>query len=209
MPKVLIETAFEEIRFSCQRCGSCCHHRRPLDEFDDLIPMERLSEFVARSNLIYLTKSDISNIGKRARKRPEEFAETLRPYDGQVVKLEDSGRIVLLDIPVLKSKKDTTCVFYDVGNCRIHAVRPVACRLFPFRVDETETPEGDILLRIGFNPNCPGIGKGPVVDKGRLEELVSKQFLERSSAIAGEIESLRGKIAPGAKVYRSFPGRRP
>jgi len=209
LPKVLIETAFEDIRFACQRCGSCCHHRRPLDEFDDLIPMERLREFVARSNLIYLTERDISNISHRSRINPPDFIDTLRPYDGQVVKLEDSGRIVLLDFPVFRSKPDTSCVFYDDGNCRIHAVRPVACRLFPFRVDETETPKGDILLRIGFNPNCPGIGKGPMVDKGRLEKLVSKQFMERSSAIASEIERLKGKIAPGARVYRSFPGRRP
>ena len=61
MPRVLINTAFHNIRFKCQRCGTCCHHKRP-EEFGDLVPMERLKEFWEKSNLIYLDRTRISRI---------------------------------------------------------------------------------------------------------------------------------------------------
>jgi len=57
-------TAFDDIRFSCQRCGACCHHKRP-QEFEDLVPLDRLPEFWEKSNLIYLTETDIENIGRK------------------------------------------------------------------------------------------------------------------------------------------------
>ncbi len=58
MPRVIVKAVFEDIKFQCQRCGSCCHHKRPL-EFDDLVPMEQLKEFWEKSNLIYLTEKDV------------------------------------------------------------------------------------------------------------------------------------------------------
>ncbi len=162
MPKVAVLTDFDDIKFQCQRCGSCCHHRRPA-EFDDLVPAERLAEFVEKSNLIYLTPKDIHDIGHRARVKAADFVDTLYDYDGNCVKIEDGGRKVILDLPVMRSKEDTTCVFYRDG-CTVYPVRPKACRLFPFRVEEKSTPEGDILLKISYNPSCPGIGKGEGVN---------------------------------------------
>lgn len=204
----MIRTNFDDIRFECQRCGSCCHHRRP-QEFDDLVPLDRLREFWERSNLIYLTEEDIDKIGRRERLQPGDFVDTLYEYDGCFVKIDDSGRKVILDLPVMKSKIDTTCVFYKEG-CSVYPVRPKACRLFPFRVEEETTPEGDILLNIGYNLGCPGIGKGKVVDRKKLEKLVTDQFMQRAQSIASEIQKLsrNGKLAEEAQIYRTMPGRR-
>jgi uncharacterized protein len=209
VPRVFIKSCPEEIKFECQRCGSCCHHRRP-EEFDDLIPMERMEEFVCKSNLIYLTEKDVHDIGFRAKLPPEEFVDTLYQYDGCFVKVEDSGKKVILDLPVMKSKTDTTCVLYKDG-CTVYPVRPKACRLFPFRVEEETSPEGDITLNISYNPNCPGIGKGSIVNKTRLEKLVLEQFTQRTQSIAPRVQKLvaAGKIERGAKVYRTLPGRKP
>lgn len=208
MPRVFVKTVFGNIKFKCQRCGSCCHHKRPL-EFDDLVPMERLQEFVEKSNLIYLTENDIENMSQRTGRPPAEFADTLFEYDGNFVLVKDDGRKIILDLPVMKSKEDTTCVFYKEG-CTVYQERPRACRLFPFRVEEETTPDGDILLSINYNPTCPGIGKGKIIDKKELEKLVVDQFVQRTQSIAPKIQklALEGKIQKGAEVYRTLPGRR-
>ena len=208
MPRVLVKTVFDAVRFKCQRCGSCCHHKRP-EEFETLVPLERLKEFWEKSNLIYLTREDIENIGQRTGIEPKSFVDTLHEYDGQCVYVDDSGRRVILDLPVMQSKEDTTCIFYDEG-CTVYQVRPKACQLFPFRVEEETTPQGDIILCINYNPTCPGIGKGKKVNGKDLEKLVIGQFLQRSEAVAAEVQKLaaEGKIRKDAKIYRSFPGRR-
>lgn len=171
--------------------------------------MERLAEFWEKSNLIYLTDKDIHDIGSRSRKKPEEFVDTLFEYNGDSVRVEDGGKKVILDLPVMKSKEDTTCVFYR-EECSVYSVRPRACRLFPFRVEEETTLKGDILLNVSYNPTCPGIGKGASVDKKRLEKLVVDQFLNRTESIFPKVQRLasEGKIDRCAKIYRTLPGRR-
>jgi Fe-S-cluster containining protein len=115
---------------------------------------------------------------------------------------------VILDLPVMKSKEDTTCIFYKDG-CSIYSVRPIACRLFPFRVEEETLSNGDILLSINCNPTCPGMGKGQKVDKRKLEKLVVDQFLQRTEDINPYIRRLKscGAISEKAKIYRTLPGR--
>ncbi|MFB3764947.1 MAG: YkgJ family cysteine cluster protein [Methanotrichaceae archaeon] len=205
---MMIRADFDDIRFQCQRCGSCCHHRRP-QEFDGLIPGSRMKEFWEKSNLIYMTKKDIDKISRRSRMEPEDFVDTLYEYDGCCVKVEDSGRKVILDLPVMRSREDALCVFYNNG-CRIYPVRPNACRLFPFRVEEETMPSGDMLLNIRYNPSCPGIGKGSSVNKERLKELVADQFMQRAESVATEIQRLqvKGAISREAQVYRTMPGRK-
>lgn len=208
MPHVIVKAVFEDIKFQCQRCGSCCHHKRPLD-FDDLVPMEQLKEFWEKSNLIYLTKRDVSAISKETGKKAADIVDTLYDYDGCYVKIMDKGSKVILDLPVMKSKEDTTCIFYRKG-CTIYSVRPIACRLFPFRVEEEVMPNGDILLQIDCNPTCPGVGKGNRVDKRKLEKLVADQFLQRTEDITPHIHRLKASGAIGAQagIFRTLPGRR-
>ncbi|VVB70713.1 Putative zinc- or iron-chelating domain protein [uncultured archaeon] len=137
MPSVFIRSSFTEIKFKCQRCGTCCHHKRP-EEFDDLVSMEQQRDFWEKSNMIYLTKEDIDNISRKTGQKPCDFVDTLFEYSGRCVHVDDSGKKIILDFPVMKSKKDATCVFYDRG-CTIYSVRPRAFRLFPFRVDDEAT----------------------------------------------------------------------
>lgn len=168
-----------------------------------------MKEFWEKSNLIYLTKKDIDKVGRRSRMEPKDFVDTLYEYDGHCVKVEDSGRKVILDLPVMKSREDTLCVFYNDG-CSIYSVRPNACRLFPFRVEEETMPSGDMQLNIRFNPSCPGIGKGNSVDKVKLKELVADQFMQRTESVALEIQQLqaKGTISKEAQIYRTMPGRK-
>ncbi|MDH7596622.1 MAG: YkgJ family cysteine cluster protein [Methanothrix sp.] len=205
MPRVYVSLSFDRVRFKCQRCGACCHHRRP-SEFSELIPPELVQRFVERSNLIHLNEDEISRISRIYGLRPEEFVDTLYPYDGRAVRISDDGSGVVLDIPVLKSKPDTTCVFYDNG-CRIYPHRPRACRLFPFRISEREIA-GDVVLSIDYNPGCPGIGKGDYADTRKIRELAVEIFSKRMNAITRETKELiaSGSIKPGMVVYRTMPG---
>ena len=206
-----IRAAFGSARFRCQRCGSCCHHRRP-DEFEDLVPPERQAEFWQKSNLIYLTEKDIDKISRRAGLAPEVFVDTLYDDKEGSVRVEDGGKKVILDLPVMKSREsDGSCVFFEEGKgCTIYPVRPTACRLFPFVVVEKSGPSGGIILEIVYNPTCPGMGKGKEPDRKRLEKLVLDQFTERMEAIGPKVQRLRmeGKILPDARIYRTMPGKR-
>ncbi|OPY54772.1 MAG: hypothetical protein A4E49_00783 [Methanosaeta sp. PtaU1.Bin112] len=171
--------------------------------------MDRIKEFWHKSNLIYLTENDVSAISKETGRKAEEFVDTLYDYDGCYVKISDSGHKVILDLPVMKSKEDTTCVYYRDG-CTIYSVRPIACRLFPFRVEEDTLSSGDIILNISYNPTCPGVGKGHKVDKRKLENLVVDQFLHRTQDINPHVQRLNaaGVICKDARIFRTLPGRR-
>jgi hypothetical protein len=77
-------------------------------------------------------------------------------------------------------------------------------------VEEETTPSGDVMLNIGYNETCPGIGKGGLVDKDKLKKLVLDQFIARTESIIPRIQKLasEGKIDKNATIYRTLPGRR-
>ena len=204
MPRVIVKAVFEDIKFQCQRCGSCCHHKRPLD-FDDLVPMEQMKEFWEKSNLIYLTEKDVTAISKKTGKKPNDIVDTLYDYDGCYVKVKDNGRQVILDLPVMKSKEDTTCIFYREG-CTIYSVRPIACRLFPFRVEEETLSNGDILLRIQLQSHLPGHGKGKESGQEEAGEAGGRSVPAKDrghNTSCSEAEGFRGDLRKGQDIQNS------
>lgn len=171
-----------------------------------------MAEFLERSNLIYLTGKEIEKISRRTGLEVEEFVDTLYEDKKGSVRVEEGGKKVIIDLPVMKSREsDGACVFFRDGRgCTIYPVRPAACRLFPFVVVERSGTSGGIVLDIRYNPTCPGMGEGKEPDRGKLEKLVAGQFAERMETVGGQVQRLRveEKILLDARVYRTMPGKR-
>ncbi len=106
-----------------------------------------------RGRHVYLTLKDIERL-VRAGEDPEEFL-TISIEGGKV-------RFVLS-----VREWDLGCVFHDpeTGKCRVHAVRPAICRIYPFMVSkrplgvEGEKPfnyRGQTLW-LYYDESCPGV----------------------------------------------------
>jgi Fe-S-cluster containining protein len=66
-------------------------------------------------------------------------------------------------------------VFLEGGKCSIYEVRPTQCRTYPFwpaivRAPQTWAKEGE---------QCPGIGKGEVVDANEIDRQRELDIAER------------------------------
>lgn len=66
----------------------------------------------------------------------------------------------------LRKPPNSQCHFLEDGGCAIHPVNPTQCRLFPFWPELVEDrKEWRATAR-----ECPGIGKGPLVQIGSAVE---------------------------------------
>ena len=121
-----------EQRFTCGRCTRCCRH------FDVVVtPSE--AEALRRPALAALWSAE-------AGQTTEPHEDPLAPVSGQPGTFR------------LRRRADGACGFLAAdGACRIHAERgadrkPLACRIFPFRLHPTETAP---LLTASFS--CPTV----------------------------------------------------
>ncbi len=62
----------------------------------------------------------------------------------------------------LRKPKKSQCHFLEAGGCRVHPVKPVQCRLYPFwpeLIEDRDVWEAE-------RKACPGIGQGELVQIG-------------------------------------------
>jgi len=139
--------------FKCQRCAECCEYEIFPTEQDIM----RLASFSPRCRSLV------------------QYDETRNVYS--TLKTESQGHT-----------REARCTFLDGKNCAIYAARPSICRAYPF----FPIAERDLdSLRITFpadavcvldsttkikylvfyDPECPGIGKGGLVDWNNVVQL--------------------------------------
>jgi Fe-S-cluster containining protein len=127
--------------------------------------------------LITVTGGDITRISAALGLGPEE---TMRALDFYVVATEDETPAGLQGIPspvtergstfiALKKMENGDCVFLKDNLCMIHALRPTACRSFPFVFRESD--DGVTWGLSAVKQICPGLGVGSEVSEGELLEL--------------------------------------
>jgi Fe-S-cluster containining protein len=142
--------------FECTKCGACCREE---------------------SILITLTGCDIAQISRALELSPEE---TLRALDFYIVDKNQSTPRGLQDIPApmtergpafiaLKKMDNGDCIFLKDNLCMIHAIRPLACKSFPFTFSERADEQFWGLS--AAKHICPGLGTGPSVQAADLLKL--------------------------------------
>jgi hypothetical protein len=94
---------------------------------------------------VYLTEDDITTIAARLGLTPGEFEK-------RYVNRRDEH-------PRLKMRPNDRCFFLEDGGCRIHPVKPLQCRVFPYWPENVTSKAAWHRLR----HFCPGVGVGPLV----------------------------------------------
>ena len=110
-----------------------------------------------QKGFVYLTEEDL--------KRAAAFVEmTPRAFE---------KRYVYRTAHELRFRKprDKQCPFLADGGCGIHPAKPTQCRTFPFW---PELVERRVAWKLAGR-DCPGIGKGPLIQIGSAMEIAEEQ----------------------------------
>lgn len=103
---------------------------------------------------IYLTEEDLQRIAQHLGMTPSDF----------------EAKYVYRTTHLLRFRKPKQgCPFLD-GGCKIHAVKPVQCRLYPFWPEIVERPAA---WRREMK-TCPGIGKGELIQISAAVEIAQE-----------------------------------
>ncbi len=168
-----------DVQFECIKCGACCKK-------GDL--------------LVTLTGRDITKISVTLGITAEQMLRAIDfyvPVEGDFIPeglkhvpqtMTENG----LSIIALKKNDEGDCIFLKDDLCMIHEIRPGACASFPF-VFEKDT-DGINWGLSAMKEICPGIGRGPVVNKSELLETAQHvlEDLEIYRAFSEEWNSANG-----------------
>ncbi len=98
------------------------------------------------SGYVYLAEEDVTRIAAY-------LGQTQAAFEAEYIyRTKHSRRL-------RKPGRGKQCVFLEAKKCRIHAVKPVQCRLFPFWPELVESRQE--WKKAG--ESCPGIGQGPLI----------------------------------------------
>jgi Fe-S-cluster containining protein len=123
--------------FECWRCGRCCSRVRNVHQIATVEEWEGIIAFIRDRN------------GGRWRIRCRCAPGCNHVWEGQVDSFEDLPVFFLQDIrpcPFLKMERDARGRFTGRTLCEVYPVRPVICRLYPYRRGHAMTY------------GCPGYG---------------------------------------------------
>ena len=97
---------------------------------------------------------------------------------------------------VLRVDAEERCLFVDGGRCRVHADRPLACRLYP--LGRLVTREGERFVRVPLDPGCRGQMSMDGTIGAYLDEQGVQPFVEweaRYAALLPRLATLAQRLA--------------
>jgi uncharacterized protein len=105
---------------------------------------------------VYLTRDDIARLAAHLGISRAEFRR----------------RYLCGTAPLLRFRKQRhkACPFLQPDGCSVHAIKPMQCSSFPFWPELLNSARE----RREAKKYCPGLGRGPAVDKARASEIATQ-----------------------------------
>jgi Fe-S-cluster containining protein len=183
-------------RHHCDECNKndegCCS--ASYAKFVTIGDVRRISIFLGKKPSAFLKYAGLTKNDKKTdlyRKRPHGYY-----YD-----ITADGKLLQL-----KSRKDSSCIFFEKGSCNVYPVRPLICRVFPFWFSESRI----IVDNNGFD--CPIVcgskplsrnpsGKSIISAMGRMG-YTEKEMVAMISQLMKEMEEYKKGIASFVRKSR-------
>ena len=120
---------------------------------------------------VYLSKDDLKRFSKY-------FKISLKNFKDKYCQTTD-GFIHLAEKPEFKGN----CIFLKEKKCSVYESRPSQCRTWPFWNENMNTKVWNKDISI----NCPGIGKGKLLNKKEIEKLLKEDFKNEKAILKSRI----------------------
>ncbi len=146
------------INWRCTLCGECCKQYVPLIIPEDVV---RIVESLHRPISSFITFY-----------RSDDFAAPLdESYQTQLFRTKHGMLVMGLNRVELPSG-EAGCIFVKDNVCSIHAFKPLVCRQYPFRPQDSDNPKGPFRLI-----DDPCFGKH-ATDEVVAQDPVRRNYLE-------------------------------
>jgi Fe-S-cluster containining protein len=108
---------------------------------------------------ILLLEAEAKRIAKKTSKIIEEFAEMVEGAQPYVYRM--------------RKTTEGKCVFLKASLCSIYQTRPLICKFYPFKLENTENGK----FKFTYTKECPNIGKGQKLRREFFENLF-REFMK-------------------------------
>lgn len=106
--------------------------------------------------MILLLRNEADHISKKTSMSLDEFAEKIEGSEPYVYRM--------------RKTRDGECIFLGDESCSIYKMRPLICRFYPFQLKNLRNNRHAFT----FTDECPGIGKGPQLERRFFQRLFRK-----------------------------------
>ena len=103
---------------------------------------------------VLLLKTEAEKISEQTSLDIHEFAQEVYGFEPYIYEMK-------------KTEPDGKCFFLKDNRCTIYEIRPIICRFYPFELKNL----GNKSYLFSYTPKCPGIGKGPRIEKEFFDQL--------------------------------------
>jgi len=114
---------------------------------------------------VWLSRDDLDSLLDYLRIEQMAFVETFCRW----VETGEGRTLSLLEKKTGKTTYD--CIFLEQGKCSVYPARPLQCRTYPFWDEIVASKESWTRE----SHSCPGIGRGLLVPKKRIEDYLTER----------------------------------
>lgn len=169
LPKLIWDVP-KGFKFECQRCGRCCTNQGGHKYLDRETLMEVMGMRVVvdkgyeglPKNLPYVTFPEAKTLLKRG-------YDVVTP--AMIVKGE---RLSMIQFTMKQSGNCCCCLQNRLCILHLIGLKPLSCRIYPVGI-RYDRAKNELAIYI-IDAHCPGIGKGKVVSKTSMMQMVERML---------------------------------